>query len=131
MTSVKITFTPNSRGIRQAGNSESIYRELERKARKVETLAQQLYAPHRKTGEYGRSFTLERTRIRGKAAVRLLNTSDHAAYLEFGTSPHVIEPKNKQALAWPGGRHPVKKVNHPGTSAYHILRNALRMAGRQ
>lgn len=130
MAKAKVTFRANQAGIRAAGRSSGVYRELERKAAEVERLAQQLYAPHRKTGEYGRSFKTERTRVRGKAAVRLVNTSAHAEYLEFGTGPHVIEPKNKQALAWPGGRHPVKRVNHPGTPAYHILRNALRMAGR-
>lgn len=44
---------------------------------------------------------------------------------EVGTGPHVIEARNKQALAWPGGAHPVKKVNHPGTKAQPHLRPAL------
>ena len=129
-TRVKVTFRPNGRGIRQAGNSESIFRELERRADRVEALAQALYAPHRKTGDYGRGFRKVRTRIGGKAAVQLINVSAVAAILEHGSRPHVIEPKNKQALAWPGGRHPVKKVHHPGTPAYHIMRSALRAAGR-
>ena len=34
---------------------------------------------------------------------------------EGGTiPPHVIRPKFKKALFWPGAAHPVKKVNHPG-----------------
>ena len=33
-----------------------------------------------------------------------------------GTTPaHVIRPKNKKALAWPGGPGPRGKVNHPGS----------------
>lgn len=31
------------------------------------------------------------------------------------TAPHVIEPKRRKALAWPGGQHPVRRVHHPGS----------------
>lgn len=130
MANVKVTFRPNSRGVRAAGRSNGVYRELERRADRVIGKAQQIYAPHAKTGEYGRSFEKTRERVRGMAAVTVRNTSGHAAILEHGSRPHVIEPKTKKALAWPGGRHPVKKVNHPGTPAFHILRRALRAAGR-
>ncbi|MCX6908049.1 MAG: phage virion morphogenesis protein [Verrucomicrobia bacterium] len=36
---------------------------------------------------------------------------------QFGgtTRAHVIEALNKRALAWPGGAHPVRRVNHPGS----------------
>jgi hypothetical protein len=127
---VKVTFRPNRSGVTAAGRSENVHRELERRAAKVERLALALYEAHRKTGEYGRSFKTERVRIRGQAAVRLVNTSNHAALLEHGTRPHVIEPRTKKALAWPGGRHPVARVHHPGTPALHLMRNALRAAGR-
>jgi hypothetical protein len=127
---VKVTFRPNRAAVAAAGRSEAVHRELERRAAKVERLALALYEAHRKTGEYGRSFRMERVRIRGQAAVRLVNTAPHSAILEHGSRPHVIEPKDKQALAWPGGRHPVRRVNHPGTPALHLMRNALRAAGR-
>lgn len=41
----------------------------------------------------------------------------YGAIHQFGgkTKPHVIRPKNKKALAWPGGRHPAREVNHPGS----------------
>ena len=42
-------------------------------------------------------------------------------FTEVGTKPHVIEPRDKQALAWPGGKHPVKRVNHPGTRAQPFM----------
>lgn len=125
----KATFRANRAGVTAAGRSNGVYRELERRADKVIGLAQQLYAPHRRTGEYGRSFEKHRTRVRGKAAVQVVNTAPHADILERGSGPHVIRPKGKQALYWPGARHPVAKVNHPGTPAYHFLRNALRAAG--
>ena len=41
----------------------------------------------------------------------------YAAIQQFGgkTAPRIIYPKNKKALFWPGAKHPVKKVNHPGS----------------
>lgn len=32
------------------------------------------------------------------------------------TPPHVIEPRHKKALYWEGARHPVRRVNHPGST---------------
>lgn len=32
-----------------------------------------------------------------------------------GTRPHLILPRTKRALFWPGAGHPVRRVNHPGT----------------
>lgn len=127
---MKATFRPNRAGMRAAGNSEGIYRELDRRADRVILLAQQLAAPHYRTGDYNDSFEKRRTRIRGQAAVTVVNTSDHADILERGSGPHIIEPKNKKALHWKGADHPVGRVHHPGTPAYHILRRALRAAGR-
>lgn len=49
----------------------------------------------------------------------------YGKYLEEGTPPHVIRPKNKKALYWHGAAHPVKKVNHPGTKGYPVIENTL------
>lgn len=40
----------------------------------------------------------------------------YAAIHQFGgsTPPRKIVAKNKKALFWPGAKHPVKSVNHPG-----------------
>jgi hypothetical protein len=46
---------------------------------------------------------------------------EYGADLELGTEPHVIVPRDKKALFWPGAAHPVKKVNHPGTPAKPYL----------
>lgn len=47
-----------------------------------------------------------------------------------GTKPHVMVPTAKRALAWPGGQHPVKRVQHPGTKANPFLtRGAQRARG--
>lgn len=51
----------------------------------------------------------------------------YAVAVEYGTSPHVIKPKYKQALYWPGAAHPVAQVNHPGTAAQPFLRPAIEL----
>ena len=41
----------------------------------------------------------------------------HAIFVNFGTKPHVIRPKDKKALRWVGGDGRfrfAKEVNHPG-----------------
>jgi hypothetical protein len=53
---------------------------------------------------------------------------EYAADVEYGTAPHVIYPKDKKALFWPGAAHPVAKVNHPGTRPYPFMRPAVAMA---
>jgi hypothetical protein len=50
---------------------------------------------------------------------------NYATDVEMGTAPHVIVPRNKKALHWPGAAHPVAKVNHPGTAPRPYLRPAL------
>jgi len=41
---------------------------------------------------------------------------NYAAFVEFGTAPHMIFPKVKKALHWGGDDGPVVKyVHHPGT----------------
>ncbi|WP_326779722.1 hypothetical protein OG481_02170 [Streptomyces longwoodensis] len=50
---------------------------------------------------------------------------NYATDVELGTPAHVILPKNKQALHWPGADHPVRRVNHPGTPPMPYLRPAL------
>ncbi|HLH93542.1 MAG TPA: HK97 gp10 family phage protein [Xanthobacteraceae bacterium] len=47
--------------------------------------------------------------------LRWFPTASYAPFVEFGTKPHVILPKSKTALFWPGANHPVRSVNHPGT----------------
>ncbi|MEU8902193.1 hypothetical protein [Streptomyces mirabilis] len=50
---------------------------------------------------------------------------NYATDVEMGTPRHVILPRNKKALHWPGADHPVAKVNHPGTQPMPYLRPAL------
>jgi hypothetical protein len=50
---------------------------------------------------------------------------NYATDVEMGTAAHVITPRNKKALYWPGADHPVARVNHPGTQPMPYLRPAL------
>jgi hypothetical protein len=41
--------------------------------------------------------------------------TSYSRFVEFGTAPHDIFPKDKKALFWEGALHPVAVVHHPGT----------------
>src|SRR3954447_6771486 len=64
-----------------------------------------------RTGFLTQSFRAELT----TGLLRWFPTASYAPYVEFGTRPHTILPKDKKALYWPGASHPVSRVNHPGT----------------
>ena len=51
---------------------------------------------------------------------------NYGAFVEYGTRPHTIKPKDKKALRWASGGGFVfaKKVNHPGYKGDSFLRNA-------
>lgn len=65
---------------------------------------------------YKTGFLLMSFRFKvGELSARWFPTAAYAPYVEFGTRPHVITAKRKAALFWPGAKHPVRSVNHPGT----------------
>jgi hypothetical protein len=66
----------------------------------------------------------------------IVRAAGAAPFLEFGTKPHVIRPRNKKMLSWTtgkrlsgrnrtgkgaGSRIFAAKVNHPGTKAQPFL----------
>jgi hypothetical protein len=55
--------------------------------------------------------------------------ADVAQMIEFGTKAHTITARGK-ALFWVGADHPIKSVNHPGTSANPFLYPAFRRGAR-
>lgn len=55
----------------------------------------------------------------------------YARYVEYGTRPHIILPRRKQALAWPDAAHPVPGVYHPGTRAHHVITGAATDAAKR
>jgi HK97 gp10 family phage protein len=60
--------------------------------------------------------------------VIMISMPDYALYVEFGTAPHIIRPKNAKALHWQTGGKDVfaKIVHHPGTQPQPFIRNTLR-----
>lgn len=53
--------------------------------------------------------------VLSQGVLRWFPTASYARFVEFGTAPHRIEPKDRLALYWPGANHPVRSVMHPGT----------------
>lgn len=134
-SSVRGKFKANRAGINAAARMDGVFRNLDHRADLV-IIEAEATAPV-KTGQYAfgvggvGGFKRERFRAKGGVAgVRVTALDPKALIVERGSRPHIIEPRDKKALAWPGGLHPVKRVHHPGTQAHHTLRNALRAAGR-
>jgi len=46
----------------------------------------------------------------------------YARAVHDGTRAHTIRPTTKKALSWPGARHPVRVVNHPGSKANPFIK---------
>ena len=61
------------------------------------------------------------TDIKGLGATIHTSNIKYAPGVEYGTRAHIIRAKNKKALYWKGAKHPVKKVNHPGSKAKPYL----------
>lgn len=61
----------------------------------------------------------------GAGASRVWVSTGYWSFVEYGTRPHLILPSAAKALHWPGARHPVRAVNHPGTPAKPFMRPAL------
>lgn len=56
---------------------------------------------------------------------RVYAGTDHWHFVEYGTRPHIIDPRRKQALWWPGAGFPRKRVHHPGATANPFMRSSL------
>jgi HK97 gp10 family phage protein len=68
-----------------------------------------------KTGNLRRTITSS-VEAGGKRG-RIGTNAKYARAVHEGTKPRVIKATKAKALFWPGARHPVKSVNHPGTRA--------------
>ncbi len=93
---------------------------------------QKLLAP-RKTGNLGRTIHLGAVT---PTRAETIASASYAAYVERGTRPHVIRPRNRKALRWAangasarlsgsprsgGAVRFAKRVNHPGTRAQPFM----------
>ena len=64
---------------------------------------------------------------------RVIANADYSAALEYGTKPHVIQPKTAKALHFKSDGEDVftKRVKHPGTKPLAIMRNAALKVQKQ
>jgi hypothetical protein len=128
-----------NRRLKAIGMTSGILKSIQLQAvREAKTLVP------RKTGYLGRSIG-PGSLTRSFAIVHA--NAGYAAYVELGTKPHIIRPRNKRVLSWPaagsarlsgrvrsgGSRVFARRVNHPGTKAQPFLvpgaRKALAGAG--
>ena len=79
-------------------------------------------AAPKNTGTLARSFV---STMQTEPGLISFTLPKYFNYVEFGTLPHVIRPKNKKALYWKGLDHPVKLVNHPGNAPNPFVRNTI------
>lgn len=87
-------------------------------------------APYR-TGRLKANIRVHKIRADGGFSVisnmgrRIHAHVPYASAVELGTYRHIIRPRFKKALWWPGARHPMAMVRHPGATAHPFLRPAL------
>ncbi len=57
----------------------------------------------------------------------LISMMEHGKYIEFGSNPHVIRPKNKKFLKFEidGKEIFAKEVKHPGNRPTYFIRNTI------
>jgi len=58
----------------------------------------------------------------------IISMLDYGLYVEFGTPPHIIKPKDKESLKFKAGGKQIfaKVVHHPGTRPQPFIRNTIR-----
>jgi hypothetical protein len=105
--------------LRAVGNTRGLLKTVQ-----LRTVKEAKDRVPRKTGELGRSIVPGRL---GPSSAEVVAHKVYAAPVEFGSRPHVIEPKRAKVLAWGGERrlsgrlrsgsaptHFARRVHHPG-----------------
>ena len=124
-------FILNPAGLAEvlAGPNGPVYRDLLVRAIRVESRAKVLASgrpgPRVQTGRLRASITHRVLSSPAGAFAEVGTNVEYAGFVEFGTSPHTITARTRQALYWKGAEHPVYRVNHPGNRPYPFLRPAL------
>lgn len=74
------------------------------------------------------SFSVQRSRLGGGITARFVSSAPYAKYVENGTAPHNIAPRNARALHWDNGGEDVFSpgVRHPGTKANPFVEKAIK-----
>lgn len=73
----------------------------------------------------------EAAAVFGGSKVAVGSSLNYASYVVQGTKPHLILPRARKALFWPGAAHPVRSVSHPGTKPNPFMQDALEAAAPQ
>jgi hypothetical protein len=76
----------------------------------------------------GRLFGAWESSLRSPTVGIVANNVNYARFVEEGTDPHDIWAKPGSALFWPGAKHPVKHVFHPGFTGRRMAALGLRAA---
>ena len=77
------------------------------------------------TGHYIRSFY---SKSNSDGSVLIGNSAKYAAFIEYGTKPHIIRAKYKPMLVFYSpnyGWTRKKEVMHTGTRSYYVLRDGV------
>ena len=84
-------------------------------------------SPTENGGRLRDSITVTRRSTASGIEARFTSSAPYAKYVESGTAPHRIEPRQALALHWQDrGRNVfAARVNHPGTKANPFVRNAI------
>lgn len=102
-------------------------------AQQALTDAQQAADRHTQTGALVRSLKLRKGPDDSYEVYHDLQVAPHALFVHWGTRPHVIRPKDKQALRWVSGDGFAfaKIVHHPGYKGDPYLLRARTAVAQQ
>lgn len=103
------SFRPNWKGFEALANGPEARAMVKAEAERAKAIAEGLSQDFRITGDYADSFEVQETTVgpaegfkHRHAAARLVNTSDHAAAVEFGNEhvrqPHRVLRKTLEAM---------------------------------
>jgi len=97
--------------------SLAVKRGAERYVREIHETIDRGEAFTPRTGNLQRSIGW---RPQDETSAVVFANAEYAPYVEFGTKPHVIEPRNRRALRFPVGERYVfaRRVRHPGSRPY-------------
>lgn len=106
----------NTRSIMEAGANELA--QITKAAFSDVTLRPSPWAPTKQPNSplrrSGRMWQSIRPENITNTKAMVATDAPYAAPHQFGSRAHVISARVKKALFWPGAKHPVKSVKHPG-----------------
>jgi len=128
---IKIWFKNLSFSMKEAVRDTSRVLTLDAEKIAKERVRSPKRKPGKRAGDYHNSIHSEFNDGSVSFIGNLKSDSPIAGVIEFGSRPHIIRPRYKKSLFWPEAKHPVKKVNHPGTPPFRVLGDAVEDAGLQ